>query len=72
MVDATTVIEGDSSAMICATMETNPNTATLEKEVVVTLSTEDNTSKQSRELDFWGAFGINSILSGKKTGACKR
>lgn len=45
MVDAATVVEGDSSAMICVTMITSPATATLEKEVVVTLSTEDDTGK---------------------------
>lgn len=46
MVDATTVVEGDPSAMICATMVTTPTTATLEKEVVATLSTEDDTGQQ--------------------------
>ena len=45
VVDATTVVEGNSSAMVCATMVTTPTTATLEKEVVVTLSTQDDTGK---------------------------
>lgn len=46
VVNAATVVEGDSSAMVCATMVANPTAATLEKEVVVTLSTQDNTCKQ--------------------------
>jgi hypothetical protein len=45
MVNAATVAEGDTSAMVCATMATTPTTAILEKEVVVNLSTQDNTGK---------------------------
>ena len=46
MVEDITIVEGDSSTMICVTMSTTPTAATLEKEVVVTLSTEDSTGKQ--------------------------
>ena len=46
MVEDVTVVEGDSSTMICVTMLTAPTAATLEKEVVVALSTEESTGEQ--------------------------
>lgn len=42
-VNARTIVEGSPSSEICATMKTTPAEATLEKEVEVTLSTEDGT-----------------------------